>query len=84
MQPYSITEQRQAEEALRENEVRLSHATELLAGIVYWEHDEAAQEYIFNDAFYALYGTTADREGGYRMARDKYFEGSCIQRTRRR
>jgi diguanylate cyclase (GGDEF)-like protein/PAS domain S-box-containing protein len=68
-----ITDQRQAEEAVRENEVRLSHATEL-ARIVYWELDEATQEFIFNDAFYALYRTTAEREGGYRMTRDEYFE----------
>ena len=67
-----LTERRQAEEAVRENEVRLSHATDL-AKIVYWEHDVANQEFIFNDAFYALYGTTAEQEGGYRMGRDEYF-----------
>ena len=33
----------------------------------------AHREFIFNDAFYALYGTTAEREGGYRMGRDEYF-----------
>ncbi len=68
-----ITEQKQAEETVRDNEVRLSHATEL-ARIVYWELDEASQEFTFNDAFYALYGTTAEREGGYRMARNEYYK----------
>jgi diguanylate cyclase (GGDEF)-like protein/PAS domain S-box-containing protein len=67
-----VTDQRQAEEAVRENQVRLAHATEL-AKIVYWELDEGKQEFIFDDAFYALYGTTAEREGGYRMARNEYF-----------
>ena len=67
-----LTRRRQAEEAVRENEVRLSHAMKL-AKIVYWEHDEIHKEFIFNDAFYALYGTTAEMEGGYRMARDEYF-----------
>ena len=67
-----LTERRQAEGAVRENEVRLSHATNL-AKIVYWEHDVVNQEFIFNDAFYALYGTTAEQEGGYRMGRDEYF-----------
>jgi len=52
--------------------VRLSHATNL-AKIVYWEHDETRREFVFNDAFYALYGTTAKLEGGYRMGRDEYF-----------
>ena len=68
-----ITQQRRAEQAVRENEVRLEYATEL-AKIVYWERDEEAGEFVFNDAFYALYGTTAEREGGYRMDLDKYFE----------
>jgi len=67
-----LTERRKAEEAVRENEVRLSHAMNL-AKIVYWEHDEDRQEFVFNDAFYALYGTTAEQEGGYRMSRDEYF-----------
>ena len=67
-----ITEQRKAEEAARDNEVRLSHATEL-AKIVYWELDERDQDFLFNDAFYAFYGTTAEREGGYRMSWEEYF-----------
>ncbi len=67
-----LTERKEAEEVIRENEVRLSHATNL-AKIVYWEHDEARQEFVFNDAFYALYGTTAEAEGGYRMSRNEYF-----------
>jgi diguanylate cyclase (GGDEF)-like protein/PAS domain S-box-containing protein len=67
-----LTGRRKAEEAVRENEVRLSHAMNL-AKIVYWEHDEVRREFVFNDAFYALYGTTAEQEGGYKMSRDEYF-----------
>jgi PAS domain S-box-containing protein len=43
-----------------------------LADIVYWEFDPTDNAYIFNDPFYALYGTTAEQEGGYRMTREEY------------
>jgi len=68
-----ITERRLAEEELRVSRLHLSEAADL-ARIAYWEHDEASDEFIFNDPFYALYATTADREGGYRMARDEYLK----------
>jgi PAS domain S-box-containing protein len=66
-----ITERKRNEETLRANRLQLEEAADM-ARIAYWEFDEATQEFIFNDAFYALYGTTADKEGGYRMARKKY------------
>ena len=66
-----ITDRKRAEEDLRTSRLHLSEAADL-ARIAYWEHDETSGEFIFNDAFYALYATTADREGGYRMARDEY------------
>ena len=68
-----ITERKQVEEYLRTSRLQLSDAADL-ARIAYWEYDEALKEYIFNDAFYALYATTADREGGYRMARGEYLK----------
>ena len=66
-----ITVRKRAEAALLTSRLHLSDAADL-ARIAYWEHDEASSEFIFNDAFYALYATTADREGGYRVARDEY------------
>ena len=66
-----ITEQNKAEEALRENEIRLAKAAEL-AKIVDWEYDIETGMFTFNDHFYALYGTTVDREGGYLMPADVY------------
>jgi PAS domain S-box-containing protein len=62
---------RESEEALRTSQLQLSQAADL-AQIAYWEHDEATGEFIFNDAFYKLFGTTAERQGGYRMTREKY------------
>lgn len=66
-----ITGRKRAEEKLRTSRLQLTEAADL-AKIAYWEHEESTGEYIFNDAFYVLYGTTAEQEGGYRMARDEY------------
>ncbi len=66
-----ITEQRRAAEALRASQLKLSDAMDL-AHIVYWEVDTTTGEFIFNDPFYAFYGTSAEREGGYRMSREEY------------
>ncbi len=60
------TERRLAEDALRIARLQLETATDL-TGVVYWEVDEEKKEFVFNDAFYALYATTAEQEGGYRM-----------------
>jgi PAS domain S-box-containing protein len=64
-------EHQKSEEALRTSQLQLSQAADL-ARIAYWEHDEATGEFVFNDAFYELYGTTAEREGGYRMKGEEY------------
>ena len=66
-----ITERKAAEEDLRTSRLQLAEAADL-ARIAYWEYGEAADEIVFNDAFYTLYGTSAEREGGYRMSREKY------------
>ncbi|MDE2371095.1 MAG: PAS domain-containing protein [Burkholderiales bacterium] len=52
---------------LSESEARLAMAMDQ-ARLCYWEMDAATQTYTFNDRFYALYATTAEREGGYRMS----------------
>jgi len=66
-----ITGVKKVEERVRQNEVRLLNAMDL-AKIVYWDIDALTKELILNDAFYALYGTTAEQEGGYRMSRGEY------------
>jgi two-component system cell cycle sensor histidine kinase/response regulator CckA len=68
-----ITERKKSEEALRISQSRLAEAMDL-ANIVYWEVDPAENVYVFNDPFYAFYGTTAEKEGGYRMTREEYFK----------
>ena len=68
-----ITEHRRAEEALHMTQIQLSEAMDL-ASIVYWDTDPLENVFIFNDSFYTFYGTTAEREGGYRMTREEYYK----------
>jgi PAS domain S-box-containing protein len=44
-----------------------------LAHLANWELDHKTGMFTFDDRFYALYGTTAEREGGYQMPADVYF-----------
>ena len=66
-----VTERKEAEEKLRASRLQLAVAADM-AKIAYWEHEESTGEFLFNDAFYALYGTTAEQEGGYRMPTEDY------------
>jgi len=64
-------EHQRDETSLQKSQVQLSEAMDL-AHIVNWEFDVASGIFTFNDRFYALYGTTAEREGGYQMPADVY------------
>jgi len=66
-----ITERRRIEHALRESDRRAKMAMDL-ALLVHWELDVAKRMYTFDDRFYALYGTSADREGGTNMSVAEY------------
>ena len=66
-----LTEQRRADEALRSSRLHLSEAMDI-AHLVYWERDPLTGNFVFNDPFYAFYGTTAEREGGYVMTGEEY------------
>lgn len=66
-----ITERKAAEKSLRESEARLKMAMDL-AKLVQWEYDVKTGMFIFDDQFYALYGTTGDREGGALMSAEAY------------
>lgn len=66
-----ITERKQVEETLRENQARLSEALSI-ARLANWELDLVTQTFTFNDQFYSLLRTTAEQEGGYLMPTMKY------------
>ncbi len=68
---FDITARKTMEQSLARSERRLTEAMDL-ANAAEWEFDLPTGEFTFNDRFYALYGTTAEREGGYRMSAEDY------------
>ncbi|MFA4877071.1 MAG: PAS domain S-box protein [Methanoregula sp.] len=66
-----ITEKKRTERELRESESRLATAMDI-AALADWEFDVQTGIFTFNDRFYALYATTAEREGGYQMPAEVY------------
>lgn len=81
-----ITDRKEAERALQENQERLEEATRI-ARLHYWEFDVATQMFTFLPAYYELLGTTAEEEGGYTMSAADYarkyvpdYEASIVER----
>ncbi|MDD5087843.1 MAG: PAS domain S-box protein [bacterium] len=66
-----ITARKEAEDALRTSRMHLSNAIRL-AKLGYWEYDFLKDVFTFNDDFYAIFHTTAEREGGYLMPSAQY------------
>ncbi|MGB8219699.1 MAG: PAS domain S-box protein [Methanoregula sp.] len=66
-----ITKRKRLEEELTRSMHQLGEAMDL-AHLVNWEFDVATATFTFDDRFYALLGTTADREGGYLMKAETY------------
>lgn len=66
-----ITEKQHAQEELTESRQMLAEAMDL-AHLVNWVYDTGTDMFTFDDRFYALYGTTVEREGGTRMSSGTY------------
>jgi PAS domain S-box-containing protein len=66
-----ITERMQAEEELKKVQSSLRVAMDLVK-LVQWEYDVETDMFSFDDQFYSLYGTTAEREGGLIMSSQEY------------
>ncbi len=66
-----ITDRKRAEEAIHSSRLKLTEAMDL-ARVVQWEVDLTTKELVLNDAYYTLYGTTAEQEGGYRIPGEDY------------
>ena len=71
-----ISERKVAEDALIASETQLSDALKI-ARAAHWTYDVAQDAFTFNDAFYALYHTTAEEVGGYVMAAAEYAGRFC-------
>jgi PAS domain-containing protein len=63
---------RQYEDAQRTS-AQLSEALDI-ARLANWEYDVARDRFIFNDHFYSIFRTTAEREGGYELSSADYAE----------
>ncbi len=70
---FEDTERYRTEEALRTSEALLLNAAKI-ARLGYWEYDVAADRFTFNDPFYTIFRTTAERVGGYVMSSARYAE----------
>ena len=68
-----ITVPKLADEAMRTNKARLSDAMKL-AHLGAWDLDVASDRFTFDELFYIMLRTTADREGGYSMSSARYIE----------
>jgi len=68
---HDITERKSAEDALNRSQQMLAEAMDL-AHLATWEYDVAKDLFTFDDRFYALYGTTAEQEGGSLMSSEVY------------
>ena len=66
-----ITERKKAEEDLRTSKLKMIAGMDL-AHLAYWEFDMSGETFHFNDRFYAMYGTTAEKEGGNQMGYETY------------
>jgi PAS domain S-box-containing protein len=72
-----ITERKRAEESLALSQRQLAAAMDL-ARLANWEYDVASNLYTFDDRFFALYGTTVEREGGSQMTPETYAREFCF------
>jgi PAS domain S-box-containing protein len=66
-----ITERKKAEKELSKTQAQLSSAAQI-AHLGPWEYDAINDLFIFNDAFYELFHTTAEEVGGYTMSSAEY------------
>jgi two-component system, sensor histidine kinase PdtaS len=68
---HDITDRKKAETELQKSQYLLSEAMDM-ANMADWEMDGPTGVFTFNDRFYTLYATTAEREGGYQMPAEVY------------
>lgn len=60
-------------ETVRQNEARLAEALKA-ARLANWEYDVEKDIFTFNDQFYAIFQTTAEKAGGYQLSSERYAE----------
>ena len=68
-----ITRRKHVESILRDSQEKLSQALNI-AKLSYWELDPQTLTLSLSDQFYSIFGTNAEREGGYTMSAAKFLE----------
>jgi PAS domain S-box-containing protein len=66
-----VTERKETEAILIKRDSQLTIASEM-AKLGYWEFDILNDLFTFNDQFYAIFKTTAEKVGGYTMSSARY------------
>jgi PAS domain S-box-containing protein len=66
-----ITDRKLVEEELKKNQSQLMNALKI-AHLGPWEYDVENNTFLFNDLFYAIFRTTAEQVGGYKMKSADY------------
>ncbi|MGA3285049.1 MAG: PAS domain S-box protein [Verrucomicrobiota bacterium] len=66
-----ITARKLAEDVVHQKQAQLVEALRI-ARLAYWEYDVISDQFTFNDQFYSILHTTAEREGGYTMSSAEY------------
>ena len=66
-----ITERKEAEEERRNLQAQLAAAMEL-AHLGHWEYEVESDTFTFNDHFYRIFRTSAEKVGGYTMSAAEY------------
>ncbi len=70
-QIIDVTERKKNEQALAGYQAKLALAMDA-ARLGYWEFDPETRHFTFDESFFKLLGTTAQREGGQRLSADEY------------
>ncbi len=68
-----ITRLIQVEEELRRSQSRLANAMDI-ARLGYWEYDVDKDTFTFDDHFYSIFHTSAEKVGGYTLSSARYTE----------
>ncbi len=66
-----ITDRKRTEDELVTSKMKMTVGMDL-ARLVHWEYDVLADQFYFDDRFYAMYGTDSKREGGHLMSAQTY------------
>jgi len=72
-----VTGRKRMEHELKVSQLKLLAGMEI-ARIAYWDYDFSTRQFTFDDHFYSLYATSAEKEGGRHMTLERYVEAFIL------